>query len=193
MYVVTPGRPRRGRRLALAIALVAASAFAAPASARAGVIVVAIANYVASVGIPRADYFNGVLLTEHDLDQEQSYMLSAKRYIRETEADLDLLLAQAGDGSVDLLLDEADPLIDKRTDVMDSHDRYADDFIVLNPDGSWIGQLYLDQSGDRPAGVYADLSGTYRNLAVVAEPAPIIPMMLAMTVLALRRRSLRAQ
>ncbi len=47
------------------------------------------------------------------------------KYIGETEKNLALLLGHAGDGKVSLFFDEGDALFGKRTDVKDSHDRYA--------------------------------------------------------------------
>jgi len=48
------------------------------------------------------------------------------KYIGETEKNLDAVLARAEHTGAVLLLDEADALFGKRTDVQDSHDRYAD-------------------------------------------------------------------
>jgi SpoVK/Ycf46/Vps4 family AAA+-type ATPase len=47
------------------------------------------------------------------------------RYIGETEKNLDLLFEQAGRRRWILFFDEADALLGKRTEVKDSHDRYA--------------------------------------------------------------------
>ena len=49
----------------------------------------------------------------------------AGRYIGETEKNLQGVLAAAQVGNVLLLIDEADALFGKRTEVKDSHDRYA--------------------------------------------------------------------
>ena len=46
-------------------------------------------------------------------------------YIGETEKNLDLLFDEIGSASAVLFFDEADALISKRTQVRDSHDRYA--------------------------------------------------------------------
>lgn len=47
------------------------------------------------------------------------------RYIGETEKNLDALFDRAEQGEWILFFDEADALFGKRTDVRDSHDRYA--------------------------------------------------------------------
>ena len=47
------------------------------------------------------------------------------KWIQETEKHLSRLLDHAGSGNVALFFDEADSLFGKRTDVKDSHDRYA--------------------------------------------------------------------
>jgi SpoVK/Ycf46/Vps4 family AAA+-type ATPase len=47
------------------------------------------------------------------------------KYIGETEKNLDKLFADAANLNAVLLFDEADALLGKRTDVKDSHDRYA--------------------------------------------------------------------
>ena len=47
------------------------------------------------------------------------------KYIGETEKNLDRIFVAAEDGGAILLLDEADALLGKRSEVRDSHDRYA--------------------------------------------------------------------
>lgn len=47
------------------------------------------------------------------------------RYVGETEKNLSKIFAAASDREVILFFDEADSLFGKRTDVKDSHDRYA--------------------------------------------------------------------
>ena len=47
------------------------------------------------------------------------------KYVDETEKALDRIFAAATAGGEVLLLDEADALFGKRTDIKDSHDRYA--------------------------------------------------------------------
>jgi SpoVK/Ycf46/Vps4 family AAA+-type ATPase len=47
------------------------------------------------------------------------------KYIGETERHLDAVLRDAEQAGAVLLIDEADALFGKRTDVKDSHDRYA--------------------------------------------------------------------
>jgi len=174
MDVFITTRRRSSVRLLLWLALVAAGAMAWPWAASAGVIEVDIDHYLAHVGDPRANYFNGLLLTEHDLSDEQSYKRSAIKYIGDTEKSLNELFLPAGSGDVVLFFDEGEALFDKRTDVTDSHDRFADDFIVLNPlDGTWRGRLFIEETGDILAGVYDDLSGSFQNLVVVVpEPMP---------------------
>ncbi len=48
-----------------------------------------------------------------------------KKYIEETEKNLQRLFDAAGDGSAILFFDEADALFGKRSEVKDGHDRYA--------------------------------------------------------------------
>ena len=47
------------------------------------------------------------------------------QYVDETEKALDRIFASASEGGEVLLLDEADALLGKRTNIKDSHDRYA--------------------------------------------------------------------
>ena len=165
-----------------------------PGTAGAGVIQLDIHHYVASLGDQSANYFDGALLTENDLSGDQSYKRSANRYIGETELDLSALFDAAGFADVSLFFDEADALFDKRTDVKNSHDRYADDFILLDTQtGTWRGRLYLEEYGDIVSGVYDDLSGTFSGLVIVAEPAPLAATGLGLVALAAwRRRAARA-
>ena len=165
-----------------------------PGTAGAGIIQVNIHHYVASIGDQRANYFDGALLTENDLSGDQSYMRSGNRYIGETELDLSALFDAAGFADVSLFFDEADALFGNRTDVRDSHDRYADDFILLDPQaGTWRGRLYLEEHGDILAGVYDDLSGSFQDLVIVPEPAPLAAAGLALVALgAWRRRTTRS-
>lgn len=52
------------------------------------------------------------------------------KYIGETEKNLRRLFDAAEDGGVILFFDEADALFDRRSNVQDSHDRYADRVIT---------------------------------------------------------------
>jgi len=47
------------------------------------------------------------------------------KYVGETEKNLSRIFAEAGSSQAILFFDEADALFGKRTDVQDSHDRYA--------------------------------------------------------------------
>lgn len=62
--------------------------------------------------------FKGTLMRV-DLDQVVG------KYVGETEKNLRRLFTQAADKNLILLFDEADALFGKRSDVRDSHDRYA--------------------------------------------------------------------
>ncbi|MGI8435908.1 MAG: aminomethyl-transferring glycine dehydrogenase [Chthoniobacterales bacterium] len=50
---------------------------------------------------------------------------AVSKYLGETEKNLDRLMEKAADGDAVLFFDEADALFGKRTEVRDSHDRYA--------------------------------------------------------------------
>jgi len=49
----------------------------------------------------------------------------ASKYIGETEKNLDRIFAEAEESGAVLFFDEADAIFGKRTEVKDSHDRYA--------------------------------------------------------------------
>lgn len=63
------------------------------------------------------------------------------KYIGETAKNLSRIFARAGDMDAVLFFDEADALFSKRTDVKDSHDRYA------NADTNYLLQLVEDYPG----------------------------------------------
>lgn len=63
------------------------------------------------------------------------------KYIGETEKNLDLVFASANGKGWILFFDEADALFGKRTDVKDSHDRYA------NQEVSYLLQRMEDYNG----------------------------------------------
>ncbi len=63
------------------------------------------------------------------------------KYIGETEKNLELLFARAEDKDWILFFDEADALFGKRTEVKDSHDRYA------NQEVSYLLQRMEDYNG----------------------------------------------
>jgi SpoVK/Ycf46/Vps4 family AAA+-type ATPase len=67
-----------------------------------------------------------VLANELDLDLYRIDLSSVvSKYIGETEKNLRRVFGAAEEGGVILLFDEADALFGKRTEVKDSHDRYA--------------------------------------------------------------------
>ena len=144
-------------------------------------------HYVVSVEKPHADYFSGKLLTANDLNQEQSYRNSGKRYLPRTDLPFDELLQAEGFADVVLLFDEADALNGSRTDVT-TDDRFGDDFIVLDTQrGRWRGRLFLEVSGDIQQGVYDDLSGSYRGFTPVSEPSSLLLCLVALVGLSLLR------
>ena len=119
-------------------------------------------------GDPRTDYFNGKLLTSKDLGSEQDYQRSTDRLIGESTTPLLERFVAAGRSSVILYFDEADALFGNRTDVGDSHDRYNENFLVLDEStGRWHGRLYLDEYGSILPGIYDDLGGSFENVAPV--------------------------
>ena len=66
---------------------------------------------------------------------------TVNKYIGETAKNLKRLFARAADMNAVLLFDEADALFSKRTEVRDSHDRYA------NADTNYLLQLIEDYPG----------------------------------------------
>ncbi len=61
--------------------------------------------------------------------QQQIYRVDLSavtgKYIGETEKNLDKIFTEAAESKVVLLIDEADALFGKRTDVKDAHDKYS--------------------------------------------------------------------
>jgi hypothetical protein len=175
---------RQGHRLPARLSLIASclALFLAtwPGTAHAGIIQRDIANYVVHAAT-RPNYFDGRLLTANDLNEEQTYRRSTDRYLGPTGDPLASLFHVVGQADVVLLFDEADALLGKRTDVMDSHDRYADDYILLDiAAGTWRGRLFLEEYGDIVEGVYDDVSGTFERLTVtssVPEPTTTATML----------------
>lgn len=156
--------------------------FTAPlcAAAEAATVRLELDNYFVYVGDPHTDYFNGKLLTAKDLSDEQSYQRSSDRYIGESTTPLLERFVAAGKGSVTLLLDEADALFSERTEVDDAHDRYDENFIVLDESsGTWHGRLYLDAFGTISSGIYDDLTGHFDDFQAVPLPAMAGPFVLA--------------
>jgi len=64
----------------------------------------------------------------HQLGYRLDLGAITSKYIGETEKNLDSVLANATDSNSILFFDEAEALLGKRTEVKDSHDRYANLF-----------------------------------------------------------------
>lgn len=150
-------------------ALLAGAALCAPAAA--ATLSVGYAAHHAYHGTD-SEFFTGTVLAGSDLFRVDLDAVVSK-YIGETEKNLDVMFGRAGTGSILLFFEEDDALFGKRTDVKDSHDRYAQNFIVLDPlTGTWHGQIVLGkENGFREDGVY-ELSGRYADLVVAPVPAP---------------------
>ena len=83
-----------------------------------------------------------VIAAELELDLYRIDLASTvNKYIGETAKNLKRLFARAADMNAVLLFDEADALFSKRTEVRDSHDRYA------NADTNYLLQLIEDYPG----------------------------------------------
>ena len=83
-----------------------------------------------------------VVASELELDLYRIDLASTvNKYIGETAKNLRRLFARAADMNAVLLFDEADALFSKRTEVRDSHDRYA------NADTNYLLQLIEDYPG----------------------------------------------
>jgi hypothetical protein len=83
-----------------------------------------------------------VIAAELELDLYRIDLASTvNKYIGETAKNLRRLFARAADMNAVLLFDEADALFSKRTEVRDSHDRYA------NADTNYLLQLIEDYPG----------------------------------------------
>jgi adenylate kinase family enzyme len=83
-----------------------------------------------------------VIASELELDLYRIDLASTvNKYIGETAKNLKRLFARAADMNAVLLFDEADALFSKRTEVRDSHDRYA------NSDTNYLLQLIEDYPG----------------------------------------------
>ena len=74
------------------------------------------------------------------------------KYIGETEKNLSKLFDQTDDKSTILYLDEGDALFGKRTEVKDSHDRYANQELsyLLEKISKYPGLVILSVTGDKP-------------------------------------------
>ena len=83
-------------------------------------------------------YFSGKTLKTKDLSKEQSYFqtknnsllvfdlsLISSKYIGETEKNLRTIFTKINNKKGILIFDEADALFGKRTNIKDTHDRYA--------------------------------------------------------------------
>lgn len=83
-----------------------------------------------------------MIAAELELDLYRIDLASTvNKYIGETAKNLKRLFARAADMNAVLLFDEADALFSKRTEVRDSHDRYA------NTDTNYLLQLIEDYPG----------------------------------------------
>jgi hypothetical protein len=161
-----------GGAVGLAMALLAF----VPPSARAEIVSESRSGFLAYRG--QTDFYDGLLLVPHPLTIDLGQLVS--KYIGETEKNLDELFQETESVGVVLLFDEADALFGKRTEVKDAHDRFAQDFILLDPDTNrWSGQIYYA----RLDGIY-ELDGTYS----VSTPANLALFMTGLAVLALVRR-----
>lgn len=87
------------------------------------------------------------------------------KYIGETEKNLSKLFDQAEDKPPILFIDEADALFGKRTEVKDSHDRYANQELnyMLGKISKYPGLVILSVSGHKPV----EKAFSERLLAVV--------------------------
>jgi len=93
----------------------------------------AITRFIDDLRRARLVILEGALLQRHQLaqalakDQGERVNLGAVvvKYIGETEKNLDRLFAAANDPASILFFDEADALFGNRSEVKDSHDRYA--------------------------------------------------------------------
>ena len=94
--------------------------------------------------------------TGHDLFRIDLAAVVSK-HIGDTEKNLRRVFEQAGDGAI-LLFDEADALFGKRTEVKDSHDRYAN-----------IEVAYLLQAIETSGGLAVLVSRTQRPLAAAVK------------------------
>lgn len=117
-------------------------------------------------------FFTGLVLSRQNLFTIDLGAVVSK-YVGETEKNLDAVFENLGIGEIVLFFDEADALFGKRSDVKDAHDRFAENFIVLNPgERTWRGLIVLGpEDGVREDGVY-ELSGRYGDLVVTPVPAP---------------------
>ena len=144
---------------------------------------IVIEDYIASDG-NRNDYFNGKLLTAHDLDTEQSYERGVKRYLGPTDLTLDELFQPAGRAWVFLMFDDGDAVGDNRSDPADAGDPHGEDLIFLDTDeGTWKGRLYLAGVDDIEDGLYDNLAGTFDRLVSIPEPASAALLVLGLAAL----------
>lgn len=90
--------------------------------------------------------FSGGALMRVDLARVMS------QYIGETEKNLSQLFARAAESNVVLFFDEADALFGKRSDVKDSHDRFAnvDVTLLLQKLEAYRGLVVVATSGKAP-------------------------------------------
>lgn len=129
------------------------------------VITHSLTNYFQFAGCE--SYFNGRLLTDDDLTDEQQYQHQKNRFLPDVELPLVEIVTPLGMTSVTLFFHETDAVFGHPMDPTNSDRPQADDFVLLDDtSGTWRGQIYLPDF----AAVY-ELGGTFAN--PVPEPSAL--------------------